>query len=351
MKIALTVLHGNITDSNSKYIGNKEALSIAKIFAKYYDIDVLTCEYCNNCIHIDEDFDINKYDKLLVVNGSLNMFGGLEIKNATTIYKLLHKFNNQIYYILTDTNMPFMDYYNHIKGKDFSKQYDENSFKLKEDLIILSQFSNFDYIRNLHKNISIKDIIFVPWALWKLELPLDDFTASQILLRTTDLIYGGSFRSGKRLQKMLDYFFNKNIVVELFGNLEKSNFKDSLVQKYPIFSGKVPANMVISKNSEALATIVIGDQNYNNNTVTLRVYESLLSDAIVFIDNDFDTEHKILNDDFLYVNSGKELEEKILLLKSDNSLRNKYLQNQKQLAEDLRSKQILSNQIKDLIKE
>lgn len=350
MKVALTVLHGNITDSNCRYVGNKEALKIAELLSHIVETDVLTCKECSYCIHVDSDYDINKYDKLFIVNGSINMFGGIEIDTATTIYKLLHKFNGQIYYILTDTNMPFMDYYKHINGKDWAKKYTKDNFSLQHDIIILSQFKNFDYIKKIHKNINIKDILYVPWALWKIELETNNNYYN--VEKTADLIYGGSFRAGKRVNKMLDYFFNKeNISVELYGNISLSQFNKYEYNLAPKFTGKILTDAVVEKNSSGLATIIIGDRNYNNNTVTLRFYESLMSDAIVFIDNDFDTEHKLLTDDWLYVNSGDELEEKILKLKNNPNLLNALITNQHKLVQSLLQEKTLHNCLKEILYE
>ena len=92
MKFGITRLSGNITDRNSNIIGNYETLKIAELLKKYTDIDILTCNECKDCIHIDENYDINQYDRLLIVNDSANMFGGTEIKTMTTIYKLLAKY-------------------------------------------------------------------------------------------------------------------------------------------------------------------------------------------------------------------------------------------------------------------
>lgn len=347
--LALTTLHGNITDSNLKFIGNNEALNIAKLISKKFDIDVLTCKQCSGCITVDENYDINKYDKLLIVNGSLNMYGGKEIETATVIYKLLHNFNGQIYYILTDTSMPFIDYYNFIKSKSWAKKYNEDDFKLKNDIIILSQFNNFDYIKKLHKNINIKDIKYIPFALWKIEL-LDNIEDDYYTIKDCDLVYGGSFRSGKRSKKMFEYFFNRSSLnVKCFGTLEENQFSKFKYFKSPSFVGKVSVEDVINMNNSGLATIIIGDPEYNNHTVTLRVYESLLSDAIVFIDNDFDPLHKILNDDWLYVYNGRDLENKINQLKNDNSLYNKYRNNQKNILRSILNKNILLNNLYEVL--
>lgn len=356
MKICVTVLHGNITNLNKKSIGNNEALNIAKLLRKYFEVDFLTCKECDNCIHVDENYDINQYDAMLVVNGSVNMFGGLEIETATTIYKLMHKFDKQVYYLLTDLLMPFVDYYKHISGKEFNI-YQPNDFSLKNDLIIISQFSNKEYVRKIHKGVNIKEIYYVPLALWYLS-QYEEYQSENINTfnnHTTDLIYGGSFRAGNRLNKMVDYFFNRNIDVKLYGNIKLSQFKKDY-GKAPEFEKKVEPWNVMRKNGEGLATIIIGDKNYNNNTITLRVIESLLSDCICFIDEDFDTNRKILeNDDkndysFFYVKDGKELENKIRMIK--NGTLNYNALKEIQLNKVMKLKEInIAKQIKEILEQ
>ena len=109
MKIGITRLSGNITDKDSTIIGNYETLKIAELLKRFTEVDILTCKECQGCISIDENYDINQYDRLLIVNDSANMFGGLEITTMTTVYKLLAKYNKPITYVLTDLNLPFVN--------------------------------------------------------------------------------------------------------------------------------------------------------------------------------------------------------------------------------------------------
>lgn len=321
MRIAITRLSGNITDKNKESVGNKEMFGIASLLEKFCEVDVLTCKNCEGCISIDENYDINKYDNILIVNDSCNMFGGLEIETMTTIYKLLHKYDKQIYYILTDLSLPFINYYKLIKNKSWNN-YNEDDFKLKNDIIILSQAFNKDLVKNIHKDINIKDIIYVPFQEWKL------YTDIQITNhnKKVDLIYGGSFRTGRREKKFIDYFFDKDINVEIYGNMKLSQFKNVDNLKAPIFTSKINNKDVLYKNSTSLSTIIMGDKNYNDNIVTLRFIEALMSNTICFIDNDFDTKHNLLPDSFFYVNNGNELEEKIKMIKNDSDLCDKLLE-------------------------
>jgi len=120
-----------------------------------------------------------------------------------------------------------------------------------------------------------------------------------------DLIYGGSFRSGRREQKFLDFFFNKDISVAVYGSMKPQQFKklnSSDVQ--PTWLGRVACTDVVNTNAKGIATIIVGEKYYNNNTITLRIYESMLANCVVFIDEEFDTKHEILKDDFHYVRNG-----------------------------------------------
>ena len=326
MKIGFTVLHGNITDKNKISIGNNEAIGIANKIKKYCDVDILTCKKCDGCITVDENYDINQYDALLVVNGSVNMFGGKEIKTATTIYKLLHKFDKKIYYILTDTLMPFVDYYKHIEKKSWNN-YSPEDFKLKHNINIISQFKDEEKIKKIFKGVEIGNFIFKPIQLWCLEYQ-EKFIPTNIE-KKVDLIYGGSYRAGNRREKMLRYFFNRDrISVEMYGNIDIEQFKitdKDNIHSVPVFTGKVLPNEVLPKNSEGLATVLLGDKNYNDNTMTPRFIEALMAKVICFIDNDFDPSHSLLNDEFFYVNSGEELENKVLEIKNSEEFHNKLI--------------------------
>lgn len=345
MKIGFTVLHGNITDKNKNSIGNNEAIGIANKLRKYCQVDILTCKSCEGCITVDENYDINQYDALLVVNGSVNMFGGKEIETATTIYKLLHKFDNKIYYLLTDTLMPFVDYYKHIEKKPWNN-YTEEDFKLKHNINIISQFKDEEKIKKIFKGVEIDDFVYIPLQYWSFDYQ-SNFIPTNIE-KTVDLIYGGSYRAGNRREKMLRYFFNKeNISVEMYGNINVDQFKitdKDNITKLPTFTKKVLPNEVLAKNSTGLATVLLGDKNYNDNTMTPRFIEALMSKVICFIDEEFDPSHSLLVDDYFYINSGEELENKILEIKNNKELYYKLLN-----AQDIALKSILQYDLgKDL---
>ena len=190
----------------------------------------------------------------------------------------------------------------------------------------------------------------MPWASWKLEL-LDEIQPIKKVNKQYDLIYGGSFRSGRRAKKMLEYFFNrKNINVAMFGSIKLDQFSKYKYDCAPNFIKKVPVEKVVELNNSSIATLIIGDNSYNNTTITLRVWESLLSDAIVFIDNDFDPQHNILKEDWYYVSSGDELESKILELKENGELYLDKKLEQNNILQEYIDKKELTNKLKDIFK-
>lgn len=332
MKFGITRLSGNITDRNSNIIGNYETLKIAELLKKYTDIDILTCNECKDCIHIDENYDINQYDRLLIVNDSANMFGGAEIKTMTTIYKLLAKYDKPIYYILTDLNLPFVNYWEIIKNKPWNN-YKEEDFKLKFPINIISQGRDLNTAIKIHKNkVTINCVYYVPLNEWGAFL----LKPVQNNNRPVDLIYGGSFRGGKREKKLIDYYFlQNNLNVELYGTIRLDQFK-KLPEgvTVPTFAKKVPADKIVEYNSKALATVIIGDKDYQDNMVTLRFIEALLSDCICFIDHDFDKNHYLMPEPF-YVHNGLELNEKINKLKTDINYYNSMLAQQRLILQNI----------------
>ena len=349
MKIGITRLSGNITDKNSTIIGNYETLKIAELLKKFTEVDILTCKECHDCISIDENYDINQYDRLLIVNDSANMFGGLEITTMTTVYKLLAKYNKPITYILTDLNLPFVNYWDVIKGKSWNN-YKEEDFKLKFPINIISQGKDTDLARNLHekKGIEVGKVVYIPLNEWGAFL-LKPVKSTD---RPIDLIYGGSFRGGKREKKLIEYYFNKEgLNVELYGTIRLNQFKKLLENCIvPNFGKKVEAKSIVENNSKALATVLIGDKEYQDNMVTLRFIEALLAETICFIDNDFDKEHTLLPEEF-YVNNGNQLVEKIYKIKHDSIYYNNLLNQQNLALQEIKNRNMpkqLYNTIEEL---
>ncbi|WWT49613.1 beta-glucosyl-HMC-alpha-glucosyltransferase [Escherichia phage 236Ecol005PP] len=96
--------------------------------------------------------------------------------------------------------------------------------------------------------------------------------------------------------------------------------------------------MVSEKNSQAIVALIIGDKNYNDNFITLRVWETMASDAVMLIDEEFDTKHRIINDARFYVNNRAELIDRVNELKRSDALRKEMLSIQHDILNKTRAK-------------
>lgn len=278
--------------------------------------------------------DINKYEKLMVVPGNINFFGGVPNDNILNAYELVAKFDGILNVILTDAKIGLQQLWPSIKNrfeKEAWKDVDltEEDVKLTQPVNVISLNSDFDWVRKkqISDTLEIIDIHhhdFDKFALW-----LNMFKEFPKVEKTCDLIYGGSFRSGMRLDKMEDFLFNlgEDIKVETYGTLKEKQFKDEYEQK-PEFGKKVKGDQVINNNSRGLATVVLGEANVDNKMTTARVWESMLSQAVCFIDNDYDPDHKIIDTEFNYVYNKEDLIEKIKKLKEDPEFAEKVVRHQ-----------------------
>lgn len=205
---------------------------------------------------------------------------------------------------------------------------------LPRNIRILSMFNNPDMVKEVHKEVEISDIYTIP--IYKTHV--DGRKCEKPLFgRSVDLIYGGFGRSRKRNNFYIDYFINRDkISTELYGTIKDKDLLGVDIKKC-LISGAIAYDDVLSKNSTALCTIIPAEDGYNNNCVTPRIIEALLSDTICFVENDFDTAHKIFEDDFFYCSSGDELENKILQLKENRSMYSEKLKIQREVMKKLLS--------------
>lgn len=294
------------------------------------------CEIVNTCegdfefnsVYVEEA-DPNSYDAFMIMNSHANFFGGVKNEGVLQLYKFLAKLKCPIFYLFNDTNLLFSQLWPQIARRDWN-DLTEDDVKITAPFRVITQFKNLDtFIKTkTEKQIPVDEIRFVDFGTWLLKNFEDRMVNNTA---EYDLIYGGSFRGGRREEKFKDFFFNKNnISVGVYGSMKASQFKtltDNDTQ--PTWLGRVNSTEVIKTNAKGLATVVVGEKNYNNNIETIRLYEAMLAGCVVFIDDSFDNKHVILEDDFHYVKSGKELEEKIMAIKANPELHKACLDRQK----------------------
>lgn len=339
MRILVTTMHKGAVRGNKgiKSINILETVRLAEILRKEgHDVTIATTVDTDVAVAYNK-LDVNSFERVLVMNSLIDFPGGEENKPIDALFNFLKPYKGTLYYVLVDLAMPFKQLYPLIKNRKWNKYQAENEINLENDFVILSQAFNKETVKQIHEksNIKIKDIKYVPFNEWVLST--NNFVENT---GDVDLIMGTSFRGGRRKQKYLDYFFGrKDITVELYGKIKENHFKNINVGlSKPIFTQELKdATKVIEKNATGFATIIIGDKNYNNNIITLRFAESLLANCVTFIDNDFDTKHKIYpNYDFFYVKNGEELEKKIKLLKANPQCYKKVLEIQHNKVEEMR---------------
>ena len=314
MKIGIIYVNSLVNGANT--IGSLEINNIANALRKHADVSIIAIYPKNRKQQVDEIVDImkvdnlNSYDKVLFYNTSINFYGNRENHYLNKAYELMASYERTIYYLLVDLRLSFRQFWNSVEHRGWNIKK-EDVF-ITTDVVIISQGSDLDKAKHVHRNEEhITDYVYFP-------LEQHILVNEPVVLDINDnpefdLIYGGSWRGGLRNKKMNDYFGQKDLKIKLFGNIPENKIENEDVT----FEKKVKPDQVLRNNNSAMCTIVFGDKNYNDNMVTLRLWESLLSRTIVFIDNDFDRIKELNFPDFLYVENGEELSDKIKILKEE----------------------------------
>jgi hypothetical protein len=335
-------------NSNDTSGGNGEARSIirmlelggcaVKIFTKILKKDNLLSQYEWADLGSDPPRAVtNDCDVLIVLNGNLNFFGGAEDKAQLYNYQIINEFNGSVIYIYCDPALTLKQVWPSVKKKSWAYNWTEKQVNIvRDDIIYLSQpYATATVLENFGRNEIIPaKVQHFPFEQFPcLHDPLH-FNPSPMI----DLSYGGTMRGGKRVQKMLKFYFDHpaDISVEMFGKITADDFKDVINsnERLPTFTGPVKYAEMHSKMNQAMAHCVIGDPYYEEiNDIPQRAYESIWSSVVTFVDSDMDKLRRIYGrdkvlSDFLYVKTKHELSEKIQLLKNDRALREQIIADQ-----------------------
>lgn len=346
MKIAILNLANNVKSFSTTPSG--ETIYLKRVFEKLgHSATIISNNETDNTISFESVGDINDYDKLIVVNGAINFFGGTKNPTILNNFKLMAHFKKPILYFLTDARLPFRQLWPKIQSREWGIT-EEDSF-VSSPIIIVSQTRNLDVIEEIHKDIpSVSKIVHFPIEQYKLIVDADRDYSN--VTKTCDLIYGGSYRAGSRENKMIEYLFDTSLDVVFFGTAREKQFK-SQYSIPPIFSQKVSMDKFSEKTSEGIASIIIGDKIYNGNHITLRVWETMMSDAVCFIDLEFDPNQEILGTPFYYVSSKQELVDKIKLIKEEETFRKDLVKYQRQRVNELFDKDKYLSELEGLLYE
>lgn len=326
MKLAVIKLGARIAPGGTSG-GSGEALSIlkiltcgghdvhayTKILAKDKPIDNVTMHQI-----VDEYSEVNA-DALIVINGSVNYFGGVDSPDQTLNYHVINHFNGSVYYVLCDPSLPLKQVWPSIAKKPWAIEYNQSDIEItRDDIIYISQPANTNKIfEDMQKHVPFKSCIHYPFEKFPLlEEKLQFKTLSE---RQYDLLYGGTFRNGRRQDDMIKYYFGYDEhKVTMFGKIKTKDFSEKKVGdlSHPNYEGAVGYQDFNEKMSLSKATVIIGDKYYKEtDDLAQRIYESILSGVVTFIDADYDRNKRVYKDatlrNFLYVNSAKEVKQRL----------------------------------------
>lgn len=346
MKVAVIKLGTRISfNAKDTSGGNGEARAIIKmlklggadvhIFTKILAKDNLIEDYSWH--NLSEDTDTSGMDALIILNGAVNFFGGAEDKEQLTNYVIINKFVGSVFYILCDPALTLKQVWPAVEKKDWASNWSKESLLItRSDIMYLSQpYDTHKIAAKLGKNeIVPKSIVHFPFEQFPCLneiIPVNDNPV-------VDLSYGGTMRGGRRAKKMVKFYFDHptELSVEMFGKINEKDFNPKLIAglHQPEFTGPVQYSDMLLKMNKSVSHCVLGDPWYEEiNDVPQRLYESVWSNVVTFVDYDMDKYRRVWSRDkelvdFLYVKSLSELSEKIQLLKTDSVMRIQVLEDQ-----------------------
>lgn len=300
-----------------------------------------------------------QYDILLIMNAGMDFYGGEIQKSTIKIMDFIQgtSDNCKIFYLMNDIALPFVQLGHKILSKkNFDGGINPKNYILNKPITILTDFSDHEYIKKLNTNHlcqhNIDDVITLPTN----KLILEDPNWKSLAVENTsefDLIYGGSFRSGKRAKDMYEYFIKtgKELKNAFYGSLKEKHFEKFLQSDgvVPEILGKMPSNEVIKNNARGIASVIMTEKCYTD-FVTRRVIETILGGCVMFYDEKFARYDVMVDKDFQIVNSSEELIEKVKELKTNHALRDKIIKGQFEILEEMAKTPTYGENFKQILK-
>lgn len=338
MKFAVIKLGSRIAISSAGTSGGTgETLSIIKMlttagaevtaYTKILAKDVVPSDFTIKDIESECDNINNEgYDALFVLNGNVNYFGGQDDPSQTINYKVINTFKGKVVYVLCDVNLILKQVWPSIEKKPWSVNYKREEIEItRKDMICISQPRRTQLIDEKERKAGISFAKIVHYPLEK--FPLLTLKGIEYPFNENpiwDLSYGGTFRSGKREEDMVKFYFgyDEKYKVEMFGKITADNFSDKYVgrRRAPEFGKAVSYDMFPTKMLEASATVIIGDKEYKKvDDLAQRIYESIMIGNVVLIDRSYDFNGRVFTDpelkSFCYVNSSLDVSRRLDRLK------------------------------------
>lgn len=334
MKIAAIKLGARIAPGGTSG-GSGEALAILDMLAYNNEVHAYTkvlskdAAIKNITMHqiIDEYTTINdeNYDALVVINGAVNYFGGVDSPDQTLNYYLINNFKGKVFYILCDPSLTLKQIWPSVAKKEWSANYTQSDIDIvRTDIEYISQPKDVNRIlQDIAKNkIMVSNISHYPFE----QFPMIQEKTKWLSLdeRKYDILYGGTFRSGKRQDDMIKFYFDyDDLNVTMFGKISEKDFTEKKVanKTFPNFEGAINYDKFNEKMSLAVSTVIIGDKYYKEiDDLAQRIYESINAGVITFIDSDYDRNKRVYKNEmlqkFLYVDSKEDVVKRLDIIKS-----------------------------------
>lgn len=314
--------------------GTGETLSIIKmlvnggadvtVYTKVLDSDAKPNDF--KILDIRDNYkDINSqgFDSLVVLNGNVNYFGGVDDPAQTLNYNIINNFKGKVFYIMCDCNLFLKQLWSSIEGKSWRDNYKKEDIEItRDDIVYITQARDTrQVLEKARKYVNIKNVIYYPFEKFPmLTLKYLDINDNP----TYDLLYGGTFRNGRREDDMITFYFGypDKYNVEMFGNINLDNFKSDKVRglNSPKFGEPVTYDTFSDKMREAIATVIIGDKIYKKlDDLAQRIYESIMIGNVVLIDASYDFSKRVFKNSelirFNYVRNRKDVEDRLDRLK------------------------------------
>lgn len=343
--LGILKIGANITfqQSVTRTAANFDILSLCRALTDNFRLHFITAKTRNteiprNCMFTDvmeacEHINDLGLDALLIFNGNVNNWGGVPNHDTFAIWKCIRYFNGRVFYLHTDGGMRLHQIYD----ETFVKRGWDAQWPFKD---IFIDRTDIVYLTQARSPRRIRDLTIGPNVVPIKEENIFYFPIQEaILLRAPaksaerkiewDLIYGGSFRNGKRRDRMIKWYFGHKdpaLKVLMFGSINATQFKNGpQVTPLPVFQGAIQNSSFVNKLSTGIATVHIVDPFYADHWVTLRFYEALLAGVVPFIDWIADKRRKLyfqdsVLEDFLYVKKRAEVADRIELIKREDCL-------------------------------
>lgn len=335
MKVAVIKLGSRISISSTGTSGGTgETLSIIKIlttsgievdaYTKVLEKDDIPKDF--KVYNIEDEYkNINnrEYDALIILNGNVNYFGGEDDPAQTLNYYVINHFEGKVFYVMCDCNLLFKQIWPSVEKKKWGSNYKKEDILItRDDIVYISQARFVHKVKDKAKKlVPIKDVVYFPFEKFPLltmnEYPFNEDTSY-------DLLYGGTFRGGRRESDMIKYYFgySNNFKVEMFGKISLNDFNQNKIEGLnpPEFGKSVEYDKFGHKMSEANATVIIGDPIYKSwGDLAQRIYESIVIGNVTLIDSAYDFQKKVFTNselrNFCYVSSVKDVEDRLTKLK------------------------------------